>query len=83
MAGITDYTLPSVRLSLQENQQLLSTHRQACQPCRTRGPSKTAWCPYGWQLHGARRQLQSMILRMEAIQLEDRQPSLFDDPENP
>ena len=83
MASITDYTLPSVRWSLAENQRLLDSHRQACQPCRTRKPAKTTWCPYGWQLHGARRQLQSMILRMEAIQLEDRQPSLFDDPENP
>ena len=82
MASITDYTLPSVRWSLEENQRLLASHRQACPPCRTRKPSKTAWCSYGWQLHGAHRQLQSMIRRMEAIQLEDRQPALFDDLEN-
>jgi hypothetical protein len=78
MANITDYTLPSVRQSLAENLRLLASHRQACQPCRTRRPSKITWCPDGWQLHGANRQLQTMIRRMEAIQLEERQPSLFD-----
>jgi hypothetical protein len=81
MASITDYTLPNVRKSLAENHRLLDTHRLACQPCATSKPTKTAWCPDGWQLHGANRQLQSMIRRMEDIQLADRQPSLFDDSE--
>jgi hypothetical protein len=78
MGNITDYTLPGVRWSLGENQRLLVAHQQACEPCRVRKPSKSAWCTYGWQLHGAHRQLQVMIRRMEAIQLEDRQPALFD-----
>ena len=78
MGNITDYTLPGVRWSLGENQRLLAAHLQTCEPCRVRKPSKSAWCPYGWQLAGAQRQLQVMIRRMEAIQLEDRQPALFD-----
>ena len=82
MAGITDYTLPGVRESLAENQRLLAAHWQACEQCRPRKPSKSAWCAYGWQLHGANRQLQTMIRRMEDIQLEDRQPFLFDGLEN-
>ena len=77
MASITDYTLPGVRQSLEVNRRLLGSHRQACPLCRARKPSKAAWCPDGWQLHGAARQLQVMIGRMEAIQLEARQPSLF------
>jgi hypothetical protein len=78
MASITDYTLPSVRVSLAKNQRLLAAHWQACEQCCLRKPSKSAWCPDGWQLRGANRQLQVMIRRMEDIQLEDRQPSLFD-----
>jgi len=79
MASITKYTLPNVRWSLGENRRLLASHQQTCEPCRTSIPSKTTWCPYGWQLHTAHRQLQGMIRRMEAIQTEDRQPRLFDE----
>jgi hypothetical protein len=83
MGTVTDYTLPGVRWSLGENQRLLVAHLQTCEPCRTRKPSKSAWCPYGWQLAGAQRQLQAMVRRMEAIQLEERQSSLFDEPAAP